>query len=189
MPRAPHIRCQKSCKLEQQCNQWLTYPEESDSYEPGSRLIVASNTWSNWLLKPPAFDCFGRLTREVRTPREHSSVYNLLQPRKPFLLIRPSSTMTDTKRELKLSFFKNWNAWLSVVRAKVTEYSIWDLIDSFKEIRSIEDKVESSKSDLDQMRDANFVEKHARYKIASSRYKKKLQEFKTEKSKRNSWRK
>ena len=88
--------------------------------------------------------------------------------------------MTNTKRELKLNFFKNWDAWFSVVRAKITEYSIWDLIDSFKELKSI-DKFESSESDIDTQRDANLNEKHVRYKITISKYKKKFQDWKKQK--------
>ena len=89
--------------------------------------------------------------------------------------------MTNTKRKLKLSFSKNWDAWLSVVRTKITKYSIWNFIDSFKNIRSI-DKLESSESDIDTQRNANFNEKHARYKIASSKYKKKFQDWKKQKN-------
>ncbi|KAG7007910.1 hypothetical protein G7Y79_00008g025480 [Physcia stellaris] len=88
--------------------------------------------------------------------------------------------MTDTKRKLKLSFFKNWDAWLSVVRAKVIEYSIWNLIDSFKDTRPT-GKFEPVESNLDEQQGADFNEKHARYKIASSRYKTELQDWKEQK--------
>ena len=89
--------------------------------------------------------------------------------------------MTNTKRELKLNFFKNWNAWLSIVRVKITEYSIWNLIDSFKDTRPT-DKFELVESNLDAQQSVNFNEKHARYKIATSRYKKKLQNWKKQKN-------
>ena len=88
--------------------------------------------------------------------------------------------MSNTKRELKLSFSKNWDAWLSIVRAKITKYSIWNFIDSFKKVKSA-DKIESLEFDLDAQTNDIFVEKHARYKIASSKYKKKLQDWKKQK--------
>ena len=43
------------------------------------------------------------------------------------------NTMSDDKRELKLSQSKDWDAWLSVVRAKATGYQILDLVDSLKQ--------------------------------------------------------
>ena len=88
--------------------------------------------------------------------------------------------MTNTKRQLKLNFFKNWNEWFSVVRIKIIEYSIWNLIDSFKDTKSTS-KFEFVELNFDAQQSANFIEKHARYKIASSWYKTKLQDWKKQK--------
>ncbi|KAG6995781.1 hypothetical protein G7Y79_00042g078860 [Physcia stellaris] len=88
--------------------------------------------------------------------------------------------MTDTKRELKLSSSKDWDAWLSVVRAKATGYSIWDLIDPSKDTRPT-GKFEPVEPNLDAQQGVDFTEKHARYKIALSKYKKELQDWKEQK--------
>ena len=88
--------------------------------------------------------------------------------------------MTDTKRELKLGSFKDWDAWLSVVRAKATGYSIWSLIDPATEPRPV-GKLEPTEPDLDGQTGIDFNEKLARYKIASSKYKKELQDWKEQK--------
>ena len=89
--------------------------------------------------------------------------------------------MTNTKRELKLSFSKNWNAWFSIVRVKVSEYSIWNLIDSFINIK-FTSKQKFTKFNFDSQANTNFIEKHARYKIAFSKYKKKFQNWKKQKN-------
>lgn len=88
--------------------------------------------------------------------------------------------MADTKRELKLSSSKDWDPWLSVVRAKATGYSIWDLIDPANDARPT-GKREPIEPNLDAQAGADFTEKLARYKIASSKYKKELQDWKEQK--------
>ena len=88
--------------------------------------------------------------------------------------------MSGTERELKLSVSKDWDAWLSVVRAKASGYSIWDLIDPSINIRPT-GKQEPTEPSLDSQAGTDFTEKHARYKIASSKYKKELQDWKEQK--------
>ena len=88
--------------------------------------------------------------------------------------------MTDTKRELKLGSSKDWDAWLSVVRAKATGYSIWSLIDPSTETRPM-GKTEPTEPDIEAQAGADFNEKLARFKIASSKYKKALQDWKEQK--------
>lgn len=85
--------------------------------------------------------------------------------------------MTESKRELKLSQSKDWDAWLSVVRAKATGYKIWDLVDPSKSTKP-KGKEEPTKPDLDAMEGDNFTEKHARYKMHLTDYKRELQEQK-----------
>ena len=89
--------------------------------------------------------------------------------------------MSNTKRKLKLSFSKNWNVWLSIVRVKIIEYSIWELIDSSKEIKST-NKLKFIKFDLNTQQDDNFTKKHVKYKIVFFKYKKKLQNWKKQKN-------
>ena len=89
--------------------------------------------------------------------------------------------MSNTKRKFKLSVSKNWDAWFSIVRAKVSKYSIWDFIDSFIINKSVS-KQKFTKFNLDSQANTNFIEKHARYKIAFSKYKKKFQNWKEQKN-------
>ena len=88
--------------------------------------------------------------------------------------------MTESKRELKLSQSKDWDIWLSIVRVKVIDYQIWDLIDSSTE-EKFKEKSELIKSNLNVMSDDIFTEQHARFKIAQSDYKRELQKQKKEK--------
>ena len=83
--------------------------------------------------------------------------------------------MSDGKRELKLSQSKDWDAWLSVFRAKATVYQIWDLTDPSKQEKP-KGKQESTEPDLDAMKGDTFTEQHARYKIQLTKYKRELQE-------------
>ena len=91
--------------------------------------------------------------------------------------VRTLNTMSNTKREIKLKFSKNWNVWLSIVRAKINEYLIWKLINSSKKTKSI-NKLEFIKFDLNTQLNDNFNEKLVKYKITFSKYKKKLQNWK-----------
>ena len=91
------------------------------------------------------------------------------------------NAMSNTKRELKLSFSKNWNVWLSIVRVKIIKYSIWKLIDFSKEIKSTS-KLKFIKFDLNTQENDNFTKKHVKYKIVFFKYKKKLQNWKKQKN-------
>lgn len=85
--------------------------------------------------------------------------------------------MNDNKRELKLSQSKDWDAWLSVVRAKATGLRIWHLIDPAINVKPI-GLDEPDEPDLDDQPGSNFTEKHARFKMAATKYKRDLQDFK-----------
>ena len=85
--------------------------------------------------------------------------------------------MGDNRKELKLSQSKDWDAWLSVIRAKATGYEIWNIIDPARPIRSV-GLTEPEEPDLDEMEGADFAEKHARYKIRMTKHKRALQEWK-----------
>lgn len=78
--------------------------------------------------------------------------------------------MADNKRELKLSSSKDWDAWLTVIRAKATGYQIWGLIDPAKTERPSLD--EPTEPDLDSM-SGDKIE--LRYKIAYTKYKREYQ--------------
>ena len=91
------------------------------------------------------------------------------------------NAMSNTKRKLKLSFSKNWNVWLSIVRIKIIKYSIWKLIDFSKKIKST-NKLKFIKSDLNTQQNDNFTKKHVKYKIVFFKYKKKLQNWKKQKN-------
>ena len=88
--------------------------------------------------------------------------------------------MTESKKELKLSQSKDWDIWLSIVRVKVIDYQIWNLIDSSTE-EKFKEKSELIKSNLNVMSDDIFTEQHVRFKIIQSDYKRKLQVQKKQK--------
>ena len=62
-----------------------------------------------------------------------------------------------------------------MIRAKAIDYEIWDLINLSKE-ENFEKKSNLIKSDLDVIISDIFIEKHARYKIHQSEYKRELHE-------------
>ena len=88
--------------------------------------------------------------------------------------------MIESKRKLKLNQLKDWDIWLSIIRVKIIDYQIWNLINSSTEEKS-EKKSEFIKSNLNIMSDDIFTEQHVRFKIAQSDYKRKLQEQKKQK--------
>lgn len=89
--------------------------------------------------------------------------------------------MADNKRKLILSASKDWDAWLSVVRAKATGYQVWNNIDPSIATKPA-GKMEPTEPDLDATQTGEvFAEKHARYKILMGKYKKSLQDYEKEK--------
>ena len=91
-----------------------------------------------------------------------------------------SNIMIESKRKLKLNQSKDWVIWLSIIRVKVIDYQIWNLINSSTEEKS-EEKSKLIKLNLNVMSDNIFTKQHARFKIAQSDYKRKLQKQKKQK--------
>ena len=83
--------------------------------------------------------------------------------------------MSNGQGELRLSQSKDWNAWLSVVRTKATEYKVWEIINSAKTVKSVSLE-KPIISDLDFFR-GDFAEKQYRHKIAMQQYKNDKQEY------------
>ena len=135
-------------------------------------FIISFITWFNWLQQ--------QINNEKKTHRRNtlSIHFRAFLQREfehffYFNNVRTFNTMSNTKREIKLRFSKNWDVWLSIVRAKISEYLIWKFIDSSKKTRSI-NKFELIEFDLNIQLNDNFNEKFVKYKITSSKYKKKL---------------
>ena len=85
------------------------------------------------------------------------------------------------KRELKLNTSKNWNLWFSIIKIKTHDQNVWNLINSFSIIKSLNQLIKFLKIDLKAQSNANFTKKHARYKIKLSKYKQQYKKYEKQK--------
>ena len=83
--------------------------------------------------------------------------------------------MSNGQGELRLSQSKDWDAWLSVVRAKATGYKVWEIINPAKTVKPVSLE-KPTIPDLDSFR-GDFAEKQYRHKIAMQQYKDDKQEY------------
>lgn len=126
-------------------NVLLSSASEFKNYELEFRLLAWSTITSFILLSSEVFNCV--LNKWKHDFCQHFYFYKTIIQATHRLLKFDSNTVSKTKWKLKLNFSKNWNAWLSIIRAKITDDLIWTLINSFITIRSI-DKSELIEFDL-----------------------------------------
>lgn len=147
----------------------------SYSYEPGSRYHP--------LLKHSiALSAPQSRELQVNSP----GLPNNNKPRKPNsqhqYAVKTTNKMADNnKRELKLSTSKDWNAWLSIVKAKAHGHDVWNLVDPSSITKPPNQPVKPIEPDLDAQQGTDFTEKHARYKVEMGKYKQLYKEYEKQK--------